>query len=144
MKTYTIITETDDLISCALYYKDNVFIGTAQCHEDDMDMRSSLTGGTIAEARAQIKLYQHIKNNEIKPALKALKQLYYSMNRSKHFNKKSYESKMLYRQIRLKEKELATTNEFIVDAKESLKEYLKNKEEIHQQIRERRLEAANK
>ena len=60
-------------------------------------MLSEKTGNEIAYSRALIEAYNYRRNCIIKPGLKALNQLYYSMKHSKKFNKKSYEMKMLYR-----------------------------------------------
>ena len=68
---------------CALTDGDNIFMGTAACAAEDIDMMSEKTGCQIALWRAEIKYYIHIRDNEVKPALKALKQFYYTMNRSK-------------------------------------------------------------
>ena len=61
----------------------------------DQDMMSEKTGCEIANRRAEIMVLKGYVKNELKPRLRALKQLYYSMNRSKYFNEKSYENKML-------------------------------------------------
>lgn len=123
---------------CTLYYKDLKFIGHAQCHEDDEDMKSKLTGQTIAEIRAMIQYLRHIRDNEIKPKLAALKQFYYSINRSKEYNKKSYESRMLYRQIRNYEKDLDAIKEEIVRITNFMNEYITTKEAQYQLIRQSR------
>lgn len=118
--------------------KGNTFIGSAHCHEDDFDMKSEKTGCEIAFRRAKIEFFKHIRDNEIKPALAALKQLYYSMNHSKKFNPKSYENKMLQRQIRAKEFDLDTVQNMIADEMQSLKEYLESKDKFYQAIRKNR------
>ena len=81
--------------------------GYAVCHPDDLDFESEKTGCFIAIMRAQIKICQDYIKNNLKPRLKALNQLYYSMNRSNKFNPNSYENKMLQRQIQLTKSELA-------------------------------------
>lgn len=143
LKVLTEYNKEDKASTCILNYKGKLFVGFAICHTDDADMASEITGGFIAESRAYIKLYQHIRDHEIKPELKSLKQLFYSMNRSKKFNPKSYENIMLQRQIRLLENELATTKEMIVDAQQNLRAYFTNKEKAYQRIRKYR-EAKNK
>jgi hypothetical protein len=123
---------------CILTSGNTSFVGKAQCHKDDADFASEKTGQTIAQFRATIKYFQHIKNNELKPKLNALKQLYYSMNRSKHFNPKSYEAKMLFRQIRLKEEDLEFCKNAIQKTKRYIKEYIDQKEQNYQLIRKKR------
>ena len=92
--------ETNESL-CILTDNDNIFVGTASLHPDDAEFASEKFGLGVAHLRASIKALQHYRNNELKPKLKALKQLYYSMNKSKKFNEKSYENIMLQRQIRL-------------------------------------------
>lgn len=123
---------------CIIHYGTLKFKGLSHCHPEDEDMMSKLTGETIAEARALLAYLRHIKNNELKPQLKALKQLYYSMNRSKHFNPRSYEYRMLRRQICIVENSLSGIKEEIANIKFNLKEYLKQKEKDHKIIKEYR------
>lgn len=121
---------------CTIFYNNYTFTGEAQCHPDDRDMMSKLTGQTIAEMRATIKYLRFIRDCELQPQLKALKQLYYSMNYSKYFNPKSYEAKMLYRQINILKEDLTNIKIEITNIKTSLKEYIERKEKDHQKIRE--------
>lgn len=124
--------------SCILDSNAGVFVGTAKCHPDDVDMQSEKTGCEIAYRRAYINMLRHYRDNEIKPALAALKQLYYTMNRSKRFNEKSYENVMLQRQIRLKELDLDTTREMLATKEESLRSLITEKEKFYQRIRKNR------
>lgn len=121
--------------TCTLFYKNYEFTGIANCHPEDKDMMSKLTGQTIAEFRATIKYLRFVRDCELRPQLKSLYQLYYSINRSKNYNKKSYEAKMLYRQIRFLKEDIAVVSEEIDNLKQSLKEYITLKEKDHQQIR---------
>lgn len=123
---------------CKIYWEHQVFTGIAQCHPDDEDMKSRLTGQFIAEARATLKYLSFVKNYDLRPQLKSLKQLYYSANRSSQYSKKDYLSKMLYRHIRDLENDIIAINERIVGLKQTLSEYLTNKEEYYQQIRKNR------
>lgn len=113
----------------------NKFYGGALCHPDDEDMKSKLAGQTIAEMRAMTQALRFKRDNELKPQLRVLKQLYYAMNRSKHFNPKSYENYMLYRQIRRTENDLATIKQELVQLKQSLSRYLSDKEICHAKLR---------
>ena len=80
---------------CKLETKYGLFVGKAKCHPDDFDMKSEKVGCEIAYSRAAIKSLKYERECIIKPSLKSLKQLYYSMKHSKKFNPKSYEAKML-------------------------------------------------
>lgn len=118
---------------CDIY--DRVHFGAAQCHEHDEDMKSEKTGIEIAKRRAEIEALKSYVRDELKPRLRALKQLYYSMNRSKYFNPKSYETKMLWSQIRLTKNELATTKEIIAELEESLMAYIDKKDDFYKKVR---------
>lgn len=122
--------------SCTLFYKQYEFTGIANCHPDDQDMMSKLTGQIIAEMRATIKYLQFIRDCELRPQLKSLYQLYYSMNHSKYFDPKSYEAKMLYRQISMLKEDLTNIKIEIANIRRSLREYINQKEKDHQKIRE--------
>ena len=121
--------------TCTLFYKNHEFTGIANCHPDDQDMMSKLTGQTIAEYRATLQYLRFIRDCELQPQLKALKQLYYSINHSKYFDPKSYEAKMLYRQIKNLKEDLEAVKEELQYQKDSLKAYLETKETDHTKIR---------
>lgn len=119
------------------------FVGEAVVHEKDMDFASEKTGCTIATTRAAIKYLQSVKRDSLKPQLEALKQLYYSMKHSKNFNPKSYENRMLQRQISIKETDIHTINLEIQKHREFLVNYLNDKETFYQAARRRRKSAEN-
>lgn len=122
--------------TCTLFYKNYEFTGVANCHPDDQDMMSKLTGQTIAEYRATLQYLRFIRDCELQPQLKALKQLYYSMNHSKYFDSKSYETTMLYRQINHLTEDLKE-NKYLIDlTKSQLEAYLTTKERDHKQLRD--------
>lgn len=120
---------------CIIEYNGQKFGGYASCHPDDIPFLSPLTGGYIAECRADIKYYQHIKNNELYPQIKALKHLLNIIQQNKSYNPKSMEIKKLYKEIELKEKELTDIKEKIQEMKTSLNDYIEAKEKIHNRIR---------
>lgn len=130
--------EWDDqnkVATCILYYKDKVFYGMATCHPNDMDFANEYTGENIAYLRAMIEALRYEKDCEIKPALAALKQAYYSMNRSKNFNSKSYEAKMLYHQIQIKQDDLEQVKLLIDKYKLELHDYITKKDIFYKQLR---------
>ena len=98
-------------------------------------MQSKLTGQTIAEWRAMRQYFRHMRDNELKPQLKALKQLYYAMNRSKEFDPKSYQSKMLYRHIQNIKTDLDTINNNIATLSQNLTTYISDKDKVYQSLR---------
>lgn len=118
------------------------FIGEAKCHPEDMDMNSRFTGITIAEMRANREVFRHIRDNEIIPELKSLKELYGVMKHSTRFNPQSYENIMLQRMIRQKENELSEVRAMIAAQSKDIRQFLYEKEKCYQGIRRHRAEAA--
>ena len=129
--------EEQGLASCILTDGKQVYTGIAQCHPEDVDMMSEKTGCEIAFKRAKIEALRALRD-ELKIRLSTLKQLYHSMNISHRFNEKSYENKMLQRQIRSINFDLTTTKEIIASEEQNLREYLKNKDEFYVKIRRMR------
>lgn len=123
---------------CVLSTKYGTFTGEAKCHPDDFDMESEKVGCEIAYTRAFIVALTHERDNVIKPSLKALKQLLYSMKHSKKFNKKSYENKMLWSQIQNWQFDLNTINKIIANEKEGLRQYIKIKDDLYKRLRAQR------
>lgn len=125
----------EGVASCIIKYKNQTFCGVAMCHEEDKDMMSEKTGMEIAYRRATIDYLKYVRDMELKPALKALKQLYYTMKHSTHFNLKSYENSKLQRHIRMYEFDLETINELIVNERKNLKDYIDKKDEFYKKTR---------
>lgn len=115
-----------------------LYSGIAICAEQDNDMKAEYTGYTIAEKRAWINFYKGWIRYEIKPQLRALKQLYFSMNRSKKFHAGHYEAFMLKRFIHRLEKQLADLEEDISSMQLDLKDYINNKDKMYKAIRAKR------
>lgn len=129
--------EESGVASCILTNGQKCYVGTAQCHSEDEDMQSEKTGCEIAFKRARIKVWQGYRD-ELKIKFAALNQLYYSMKHSSHFNEKSYENKMLQRQINLIKFDLDTIKEMIDYERKELRDYIKNKDIFYNKVRERR------
>lgn len=125
----------EGVASCIIKYKNQTFCGVAMCHEEDKDMMSEKTGMEIAYRRATIDYLKYVRDMELKPALKALNQLYYTMKHSTHFNPKSYENSKLQRHIRMYEFDLETINELIVNERKNLKDYIDKKDEFYKKTR---------
>lgn len=119
-----------------------IFVGMAQCHPDDVDMKSEYTGSAIAEMRAERAALRDMRDNEIIPELRALRELYGSMKHSTKFNPKSYENIMLQRMIRQKEAELADVRLLVSQQNQNIKEFIYEKEKCYQGIRRNRAIAA--
>ena len=129
--------------SCIIEANGEVYYGSASCHPDDYDMCSEKTGCEIAVRRATIEAYRGYKRI-IKERLGALNQYYYSINMSKQFNEKSYENRMLQRQIRFLKDDLATVNNLINTEYENLRSYISEKDKFYKQIRYIRNENATR
>ena len=101
-------------------------------------MKSEKTGMFIAEERATIGYLKAIRDNELKPQMKALKQLYYSINKSKHYNPKSYESRTLNRQIKMLEADYNYVRAMIKEHQRDLAKYIDEKETLYIKLRNNR------
>lgn len=129
--------EISGVATCILYDGTKTYCGSAMCHPDDRDMISEKTGQEIAYRRAEIEALKGYRE-EIKIELKTLKQLYFSMNRSKYYDNKHYEARMLLRHIKMKETDLDTVKTYINNKQTSLKDYINEKDEFYKKIRHNR------
>ena len=134
--------EETGVSSCILSDGERVYTGFAHCHPDDEDMKGEKTGCEIALRRAKIAALRGYRD-ELKIRLSALNQQYYSINKSHKVNEKSYENKMLQRQIRQINFDLDTTKEMIATEELSLRTYIKSKDVFYTQTRKRRQKANN-
>lgn len=125
------------LAYCELTDGERTWVGMAECHTDDLDMMSEKTGCEIAFRRARIKALQD-QRRTLKTQLGALNQYYYSMKHSKKFNKKSYENKMLQRQINLIKTDLDTFSSMIANEQQNLRTYISKKDDFYKHIRKNR------
>ena len=110
-------------------------IGIAECHPDDYDFMSQLTGSIIAGYRAEIDLIKKINNYEIKPGIAALKHVYCTMIHSKKYNEKSYEAIRLKKEIAHLMDELEENNQSIKVGQNELKNFIDKKEELYKKLR---------
>ena len=126
------------IATCTITYKDQQFIGTAECHPEDMDLASERTGSYIAECRAYRLYYRYLREVEIKPALAALKHAYDIMTQSKYFNKDSHEAQVMRKQIAYYEDALLMIRRSMYVEAQSLREYIANKDIMYNRIRKAR------
>ena len=132
--------ETHGVSRCVLNYQTSSGliiqgIGIAECHPDDTPFMSQLTGGIIAEYRAEIDLIKKINNYELKPGLAALKHVFCTINQSKKYNEKSYEAIRLKKEIAHLMDEIEENNKSIEDLQKTLKNYINEKEKFYSTIR---------
>lgn len=123
--------------TCILYDGNKTYCGGALCHPDDADMMSERTGQEIAYRRAEIAALRGFRD-EIKLELSSLKQLFYSINRSKYYDPKHYEARMLNRQIKMKESDLEIVKNHIKIKSEELRKYINEKDEFYKTVRHNR------
>ncbi len=128
--------EETGMCSCAIVLDDFIQgYGIAECHPQDIDVKSQRTGEHIAELRATINLLQNYKNRELHPGLKALKHVKGTMINSKHHNPDNYESKRLNVEIKNYQKDINDINEMINAYKQELYGYINKKEVMYQRQR---------
>lgn len=133
--------EEHSVARCVLTYQTSMGIplqgvGIAECHPEDMDFVSELTGSTIACFRAEIDLFKKISNYEIKPAIAALKHVYCTMKDSKHYSPKSYEAIRIKKELAHLMDELQENKNAIAELQDSLKNYIDGKDKLYKKIRE--------
>lgn len=127
--------DINGLASCTIKYKNLLFTGTSKCHPDDEDFMSEHTGCFIAEVRANIKVLKFRRDNEIIPALRAFEHLQANMDTSTKYSPKSYEAKMIHRQIKTLKRQVEEFNVAIADEENYLKKYISEKDKLYQRIR---------
>ena len=127
--------DVNGVASCTIRYKNLLFTGTSKCHPDDEDFMSEHTGCFIAEVRANIKVLKFRRDNEIIPALRAFEHVQANMDTSTKYSPKSYEAKMIHRQIKTLKRQVEEFNAAIADEENYLKKYISEKDKLYQRIR---------
>lgn len=135
MRRITATFDEDTGHACYLYRASNgkVYWGEAMCHPDDEEFMSKFTGIHIAKMRCMIE-YAKDEKTRIYGKLQGIKQIYYSIIQSKNFNRDNYESKMIYRQMKLIEEEYKDICDSITELKNGLKAYLDSKAAFQKDI----------
>ena len=93
--------------------KGYVFMSVARCHPDEKEYQRESVGIGIAEMRAKRNQLRYIRDNEIKPGLAALEHVFTNMKTSKHFNPRSYEARMIRRQVNIYKANLKAVRDLI-------------------------------
>lgn len=139
-ETTRFMYDEEKALATAIIYtpKGKVFVGTAQCHPNDMDFANALTGQEIAYRRASIKFLTDVRDNELKPELKALNSYLYSINKGKYFDKKNPMVKILYHNINQRKEEISMVDEMIKTERQQLIDYLDSKDKLYQRLRKSR------
>jgi len=103
------------------------YLGLAHCHPDDFDVCSRLVGETIATKRALIEALKDYQK-DCKKELKALQNFYYTVNKSKKYNRNGYMEKMLYRRMMQFEYDIENIGIMIKEVQVQLKYYIEQKD----------------
>lgn len=119
---------------CFITDGNKTYTGLAQCHEEDRPFMSERTGLQIAECRAEIAALKNIRDNELLPAYKALQHLQTNIETSKYYSPKAYETRMLRRQVCIKQNELAAIKQEIATLEQFLNDYIEAKNKLYHQL----------
>ena len=123
------------MATCILTDGKSVYVGSAKCCYKDKDMQNEKTGCEIALMRAEINYFQSIKDNELIPALNALKGIQFSLNQCEtDFKSKSIVQKKIHKI----ENDLAVVRYLIIEKEQSLTDYIAAKDTFYKQIRKNR------
>lgn len=123
--------------TCIIKDKDLEFIGIAKCHPDDKQYAGAITGGYIAEGRAFIKMYQHTKNNVLKPQVQVLEHTLHIIKGNKNYNPKDVAARKLEQELIRKKSNLEMIKRSIQNEKDNLKKYIESKDRLHQKLAKR-------
>ena len=134
-KKFNCIDSEKGIYECICFCNGRKFVGEAHMSPNDKDMQSEKTGFFIAECRANIKCLKYIIQCELKPQIKILTHLNGNMKSSKFYQPKSYEAKMVQKQLYILQDQLTATQQDLVDEEQYLKKYIEKKEELYQRIR---------
>lgn len=110
---YTIVLKT----------KDGQFVGKSICAPEDYKYESSLTGFTIAEARAQISHIKYIIKQK-KEELKVIKHFYNSLKCYSEFDDTSKDAKKIRRLIYTKERDIKALKDNISYREDNIEVYI--------------------
>lgn len=117
---------------CEINYRNHKFIGSTKLHPDDKEFEYDTVGYTIAEARAEIKRLQYVREMT-KAELHALKHLYAT---SRIFPDTNVYHRLM-EQISEKKEKIEAATECINDCSTFITTYINEKSRMWHYIRER-------
>ena len=120
---------------CTIQDKGLSFTGVAHCHPDDEDFSSERTGCYIAETRAGITRMRHIRDHQLRPQLKALKNFYNNLKGRKYYNPEHPVINILIKEINDIANEIEALNQDIKLEQQYLADYIANKDIIYKKLR---------
>lgn len=109
--------------------------GSAHCSEEDKDFMSEKIGMELAEKRAIINSMKYTIKYNLLPQIKVLKQVLQQIESSKKFNPHNYEYKMIRRQLKIKEADMAEFKRQIADLEAYIRSYIRIKDDVHKRLR---------
>ena len=128
---------------CIIPDKDKAYYGAAVCSPEDKDMMSEKTGCEIAFMRATITALKS-KRKQLKIELNGLKKFYYTINKSKYFNPKSYEVRRLKMHMEMLQADIDSTKILIERERKDLTDFMAAKADFYKKIRRNRKKDENK
>lgn len=120
---------------CTLLIDGVEISGSAHCAKEDRDFMSEKVGMELAEKRAIINGMKYTVKYNLLPQIKVLKQVIQQIESSKKFNPHDYEYKMIRRQLKIKESDMAEFKRQIADLEAYLKSYIRVKDDVHKRLR---------
>lgn len=139
-KLKTMFSDFDKETGKAVYvygYKNHVFEGEAQCHEDDFDFCSEKVGLEMAEIRAFYK-YLKVRRDELVIRVETLEGMLRDMSTSKSFQITSKYGAKLQNAICDSRVELHETRDAIERIPHILKSKIAGRDDLYKKIREKR------
>lgn len=128
--------EDNGTCACTITTNFGKFHGFAFCHFDDLDMKSQRTGEQISYSKAIIEMLKHERDYILKPQVIALEHVMSIINMKKETaDSSSHAAITLKRQLRNLKWELEIVRDNIDHERESLREYIDEKEKMYQKIR---------
>jgi hypothetical protein len=109
--------------------------GSAYCAKEDREFMSEKVGMELAEKRAIINGMKYTVKYNLLPQIKVLKQVLQQIESSKKFNPQNYEYKMIRRQLKIKEADMAEFKRQIADLEAYIKSYIRIKDDVHKRLR---------
>lgn len=137
MKTEYNWIEDPGISICYLTEKNNVYIGVAECSEQDQDMKSKLTGSRISFLRAYIDRCK-TKLQKLTEEHKTLTNFYKSIKDCKYYNENHQIETILMKKIGNLETEINYYDELLDFTKYELNAFLNEKAKLYKKLRENR------
>lgn len=121
---------------CERTVKEKKYTGQAKCHPNDWEFESALVGKHYAYIRSLI-AELCVERDKLRAGLKALNHLY-GIFKYNNMDLNSEECRIVRRQIKIMERDLANIRDLIKGTKKELLDYIHTKDKFYKSIRDRR------